>query len=132
MPVMYNSYNLTEGALERIMRGTDVAKPVLQILGYKKLPRTINIKDGVATDRYRLLVSDGQSLSSFIMMTTQLNNLITDDILNEYAICRILNYHLASVNESGTERYVMLILDIEVLLSGNEVGYKIGNPTIRC
>ncbi|XP_071577966.1 replication protein A 70 kDa DNA-binding subunit [Temnothorax nylanderi] len=121
-------YNLTEGALERIMRGTDVEKPVLQILGYKKLPRTVN-KDGIATDRYRLLVSDGQRLNSFTMLATQLNNLITDEILTENAICRILNYHLSSVNNSGKEKRVILILGIEVLFSGSEVGYKIGNPT---
>ncbi|XP_077278680.1 replication protein A 70 [Temnothorax americanus] len=121
-------YNLTEGALERIMRGTDVEKPVLQILGYKKLPRTVN-KDGVATDRYRLLVSDGQRLNSFTMLATQLNNLITDEILTENAICRLLNYHLSSVNNGGKEKRVILILGIEVLVSGSEVGYKIGNPT---
>ncbi|XP_071648279.1 replication protein A 70 kDa DNA-binding subunit isoform X1 [Temnothorax longispinosus] len=121
-------YNLTEGALERIMRGTDVEKPVLQILGYKKLPRTVN-KDGGATDRYRLLVSDGQRLNSFTMLATQLNNLITDEILTENAICRILNYHLSSVNNGGKEKRVILILGIEVLVSGSEVGYKIGNPT---
>ncbi|XP_024870081.1 replication protein A 70 kDa DNA-binding subunit-like [Temnothorax curvispinosus] len=99
-------YNLTEGALERIMRGTNVEKPVLQILGYKKLPRTVN-KDGGATDRYRLLVSDGQRLNSFTMLATQLNNLITDEILTENAICRILNYHLSSVNNGGKEKYYL-------------------------
>ncbi|XP_012542011.1 replication protein A 70 kDa DNA-binding subunit [Monomorium pharaonis] len=121
-------YNLTEGSLEKIMRGMDIDKPVLQMLGYKKLPRTVN-KDGSATDRYRLLVSDGQKLNSFTMLATQLNDLITDDILNEFAICKVTNYHLSSVNNSGKEKRVMLILGIDVLVSGNEVGYKIGNPT---
>ncbi|XP_071569838.1 replication protein A 70 kDa DNA-binding subunit-like [Temnothorax nylanderi] len=121
-------YNLTEGALERIMRGTDVEKPVLQILGYKKLSRTVN-KDGVATDRYRLLLSDGQRFNSFTMLATQLNNLITDEILTEHAICRLLNYHLSSVNNSAKERRVIVIMGIEVLVSGSKVGRQIGNPT---
>ncbi|XP_071626568.1 replication protein A 70 kDa DNA-binding subunit-like [Temnothorax longispinosus] len=120
-------YNLTEGALERIMRGTNVEKPVLQILGYKNVN-----KDGVATDRYRLLVSDGRRFSWFIMLASQLNNLITNEILTENAICRILNYHLSSVNNGGKEKRAivsMVILDIEVLISGSEVKDKIGNPT---
>ncbi|XP_024870102.1 replication protein A 70 kDa DNA-binding subunit-like, partial [Temnothorax curvispinosus] len=121
-------YNLTEGALERIMRGTDVEKPVLQVWGYKKLPRSVN-KDGVTTDRYRLLVSDGQRYNSFTMLATQLNYLITDEILTDNAICRILNYHLSLMNNSGKERPVMVILGIEVLVSGSKVGHKIGNPT---
>ncbi|XP_011696922.1 PREDICTED: replication protein A 70 kDa DNA-binding subunit [Wasmannia auropunctata] len=119
-------YELTEGALEKMMRGIEVVKPVLQVLGYKKLPVTAN-KDG--SDRYRLLVSDGQKLNSFTMLATQLNHLITDDILNEYAVCKITNYHLTTVNNSGREKHVILLLDIDVLASGSKVGRKIGNPT---
>ncbi|XP_070150372.1 replication protein A 70 kDa DNA-binding subunit-like isoform X2 [Polyergus mexicanus] len=116
-------YNLTEGALDKIMNGIDVKKPVLQILGYKKIPRSINIDD-----RYRLLLSDGCRLNSFTMLITQLNNLIINNTLTEYSICKILNYALTSVNNNGKERRIMLILDIEVLVSGSDVGYKIGNP----
>ncbi|EGI59093.1 PREDICTED: replication protein A 70 kDa DNA-binding subunit [Acromyrmex echinatior] len=121
-------YNLTEGALEKIMRGIDIDNPVLQVLGYKKLPRNVN-KDGSATDRFRLLISDGQKLNSFTMLATQLNNLITENILNDFAICKITNYHMSSVNNSGKEKRVMLILGIEVLVPGDQVGNKIGNPT---
>ncbi|XP_011875175.1 PREDICTED: replication protein A 70 kDa DNA-binding subunit [Vollenhovia emeryi] len=121
-------YDLTEGALEKIMAGVDVVEPVLQVLGYKKLARTVN-KEGVDTDRYRLLVSDGKKLNSFTMLATQLNNLITDSILTENAICKILNYHLSSVNNGGREKRVILILGLEVLIPGSEVGHKIGDPT---
>lgn len=44
------------------------------------------------------------------MLATQLNNLITEDILNEYAICKILNYHLSTVNNSGKEKYIVYLL----------------------
>ncbi|KAL6256338.1 hypothetical protein P5V15_012455 [Pogonomyrmex californicus] len=121
-------YDLTEGALEQIMRGVDVQKPILQVLGFKKLPKTVS-KDGSSTDRYRLLLSDGQRLNSFTMLATQLNNLIEENILNEFAICEILNYHLTAVNNGGKEKRLILILGLEVIVSGNEVGCKLGNPT---
>ncbi|XP_039303739.1 replication protein A 70 kDa DNA-binding subunit isoform X2 [Solenopsis invicta] len=120
-----DKYNLTTGALQKIMKGINIDKPILQMLGYKKLPKN---KDG-ATDRYRLLVSDGEKLNSFTMLATQLNNLIENDILNEFSICKITNYCLSSVNNNGKEKCVMLILDIEVIVSGEEVGRRIGNPT---
>ncbi|XP_029174342.1 replication protein A 70 kDa DNA-binding subunit-like [Nylanderia fulva] len=122
-------YKLTEGALEKIMRGVDVEKPILQMLGYKKLPKSVN-KDGTpGCDRYRLLVSDGQKFNSFTMLATQLNNLITDDILTEYAICKVTNYHLSTVNNGGKEKRVILIMGIEVTVPGRTVGCKIGDPT---
>ncbi|EFN70726.1 Replication protein A 70 kDa DNA-binding subunit [Camponotus floridanus] len=117
-------YNLTKGALDEIMNGVDIKKPVLQILGYKKIPSSIN-----TDDRYRLLLSDGDRLNSFTMLVTHLNHLITNNSLTQYTVCKILNYALTSVNNNGKERRIMLILDIEVLFPGNEVGYKIGNPT---
>lgn len=86
------------------------------------------------------------------MLITQLNNLITNNTLTEYSVCKILNYALTSVNNNGKERYlalhiyiklykqfnsrvyilfnrrIMLVLDIEVLVPGSKVGCKIGNP----
>ncbi|XP_029671382.1 replication protein A 70 kDa DNA-binding subunit-like [Formica exsecta] len=121
-------YKLTEGSLEKIMKGVDVEKPILQMLGYKKLPKSVN-KDGTTTDRYRLLISDGQRFNSFTMLATQLNNLIDDNILTEYAICKVSNYHLSSVNNGGKEKRVMLIMGIEVIVPGSKVGRKIGDPT---
>ncbi|XP_018357780.1 PREDICTED: replication protein A 70 kDa DNA-binding subunit-like [Trachymyrmex cornetzi] len=120
-------YNLTEGALEKIMQGIRVPNPVLQVLSYKKLSRNAN-EDGSGTDRFMLLISDGQKLHSFTILNTQLNNLITENILNDYAICKITKYFMISPDISKDIR-VMLILDIEVLVSGDQVGNKIGNPT---
>ncbi|XP_072749031.1 replication protein A 70 kDa DNA-binding subunit [Anoplolepis gracilipes] len=121
-------YKLTEGSLEKIMRGVDVGKPILQMLGYKKLPNSVN-KDGTITDRYRLLVSDGQRFNSFTMLATQLNNLIEENILTEYAICKVTNYHMSSVNNGGKEKRVMLLMGIEVIVPGSTVGHRIGDPT---
>ncbi|KMQ93699.1 replication protein a 70 kda dna-binding subunit [Lasius niger] len=124
-------YKLTEGSLEKIMKGVDIEQPILQMLGYKKLPKSVN-KDGTSgPDRYRLLVSDGQRFNSFTMLATQLNNLITDDILTEYAICKVTNYHLSSVNNGGKEKRVMLIMGIEVTVPGSKVGRKIDGAAQR-
>ncbi|CAN7988283.1 unnamed protein product [Ixodes pacificus] len=43
---------LTGGAVERILNGETVDKPVLQVLNFKPIA-------GNTTDRYRLLLSDG-------------------------------------------------------------------------
>ncbi|XP_031833471.1 replication protein A 70 [Nomia melanderi] len=115
-------HSLTEGALDKIMNGIDVDKPVLQILGHKKLASTNS------GERYRLLVSDGKSINSFSMLATQLNSMITDNILTEFSICQINRYAISMVNNAGKQKRVMVILNIDVKVPGNEVGHRIGNP----
>ncbi|XP_014209372.1 replication protein A 70 kDa DNA-binding subunit-like [Copidosoma floridanum] len=112
---------LTAGALDLIMNGTEVENPVFQILGHKRLASSST------GERYRLLVSDGVKSNSFTMLATQLNNLITDNILSEHSIVRINRYALSMVNNGGTQRRVMVILNIEVLVPGNEVGVVLGD-----
>ncbi|OXU23008.1 hypothetical protein TSAR_015531 [Trichomalopsis sarcophagae] len=114
-------YRLTEGALNRIMKGEEVDEPVFQILGHKKLASS------ASGDRYRLLVSDGILSNSFTMLATQLNDLITNNTLSEHSIVKIKRYAISTVNNGGTQRNVMVILSIEVLVSGHEVGRVLGN-----
>ncbi|CAK9822669.1 Replication protein A 70 kDa DNA-binding subunit [Anthophora retusa] len=116
-------YSLTEGALDKIMNGVDVDKPILQILGHKKLASSSS------GERYRLLVSDGKRVNSFTMLATQLNPMITDNILTEFSICQINRYAISMVNNAGKQKRVMVILSIDLKVSGDEVGHKIGNPT---
>ncbi|OAD56898.1 Replication protein A 70 kDa DNA-binding subunit [Eufriesea mexicana] len=116
-------YSLTEGALDKITNGIDVDKPVLQILGHKKL------SSSSSGERYRLLVSDGKRVNSFTMLATQLNSMITDNILTEFSICQINRYAISMVNNAGKQKRVMVILNIDLKVPGNEVGHKIGNPT---
>ncbi|XP_016913881.2 replication protein A 70 kDa DNA-binding subunit [Apis cerana] len=116
-------YSLTEGALDKIMNGIDVDKPVLQILGHKKL------SSSNSGERYRLLVSDGKRVNSFTMLATQLNSMITDNILTEFSICQINRYAISMVNNAGKQKRVMVILNIDLKVPGDEVGHKIGNPT---
>lgn len=112
---------LTEGALDRIMNGEDVDEPILQILGHKKL------SSSSSGDRYRLLLSDGVMSNSFTMLATQLNDLITNNILSEHSIVQIKRYAISMVNNGGAQRRVMVILNIEVLVPGEEVGRVLGS-----
>ncbi|KOC64699.1 Replication protein A 70 kDa DNA-binding subunit [Habropoda laboriosa] len=116
-------YSLTEGALDKIMNGVDVDKPVLQILGHKKLASSSS------GERYRLLVSDGKRVNSFTMLATQLNSMITENVLTEFSICQINRYAISMVNNAGKQKRVMVILNIDLKVPGDEVGHKIGNPT---
>lgn len=47
---------LTTGALQQIMDGQPVRRPVLQILAYKKVP-----SDGKSQEHFRFIMSDGQT-----------------------------------------------------------------------
>ncbi|XP_076234444.1 replication protein A 70 [Calliopsis andreniformis] len=116
-------YSLSEGALDKIMNGIDVDKPVLQVLGHKKLASSSS------GERFRLLVSDGRRINSFTMLATQLNSMITDNILTEFSICQINRYAISMVNNAGKQKRVMVILNIDVKVPGEEVGHKIGNPS---
>ncbi|XP_014215325.1 replication protein A 70 kDa DNA-binding subunit [Copidosoma floridanum] len=112
---------LTAGALDTIMNGTEIENPVFQILGHKRLASSSS------GERFRLLVSDGVKSNSFTMLATQLNHLVTDNILSEHSIVRINRYAISMVNNGGTQRRVMVILNIEVLVPGNEVGVVLGD-----
>ncbi|EZA51712.1 Replication protein A 70 kDa DNA-binding subunit [Ooceraea biroi] len=68
-------------------------------------------------------------MNSFTMLATQLNYLITDNILTEHTVCTISKYALSSVNNGGKEKRVMVVLGVDVVAPGEQVGYKIGNPT---
>ncbi|KAJ8672835.1 hypothetical protein QAD02_004095 [Eretmocerus hayati] len=114
-------HELTQGALDRIMNGEEVEEPILQILGSKKLASSSH------GERYRLLVSDGVVSNSFTMLATQLNELITNNTLSEHSIVQIKRYALSMVNNGGQQRRVMVILNIEVLTPGHEVGRVLGS-----
>lgn len=116
-------HSLTEGALDKIMNGIEVDRPILQILGHKKL------SSSNSGERYRLLVSDGKRINSFTMLATQLNSLITDNVLTEFSICQINRYAISVVNNAGKQKRVMVILSVDLKVAGDEVGHKIGNPT---
>lgn len=75
------------------MSGEEVEKPVLQIMGVKKIA-------GAETDRLRLLISDGQFINSYAMLATQLNHLHAEGKLEEFAIIQVDKYITSVVNKT--------------------------------
>ena len=77
------------------MSGKEIDKPVLQILGSKRIASG----DG---ERFRLLVSDGKYLHSFAMLATQLNHVVAEGQMEDNTIFRANRYITSLVNK--TER----------------------------
>ncbi|GFG29461.1 hypothetical protein Cfor_05456, partial [Coptotermes formosanus] len=92
--------------------------------GHKKIAG-----NSTTADRFRLLVSDGRHLNSFAMLATQLNDKVTSGELCDYTVIQITRYITSMVaNADKGEKRVMVILDINILALGTEIGFKIGNP----
>lgn len=116
---------LSKGAITRIMKGDEVDKPIVQILSIKKLASG----GSAGADRYRLLISDGDVLSSFTMLATQLNSMVTENTIDIYAIIEISRYAMSKANTGGGHaKTIMIVLGIEVKVKGDVVKCKIGDP----
>lgn len=114
---------LTKGALKSIMNNEDVKDPVMQVLGVRK------ITAAGANERYRLLISDGHNLNSFAMLATQLNGMVSSGEINEFSILKIKRHIISSLTDrSKGSKQVMILIDLEVMVPGDVVGSKIGDP----
>lgn len=71
-------------------------EPILQLLAYKRLIS----ENG---DRYRLLLSDGQYLHSFCVLSLRLNYLMEEGKLNENAIIKVLQHQTPVVHKIGCD-----------------------------
>jgi len=111
--------SLTNGALARICQGEEVSEPVVQVLGHKAI-------QGSGQERYRLLLSDGLYTNSFSMLATQLNNMIHDKQLEMFTIIKVKKQICNQVPNQS--KRVVIILELEVVTPGAQVGSKIGNP----
>lgn len=80
-------------------------------------------------DRFRLLISDGDVLSSFTMLATQLNPMVTENTIDPYSIIEISRYAMSKANTGGGQaKTIMIVLGIEVKVKGEVVQSKIGDP----
>lgn len=109
---------LTSGALQGIISGKTIEKPVLQVLSSKK------ISSSGTSERYRLLLSDGQVTYSSVMLAVQLNPMMESEI-DSLAVVRVDKY---LCNTIQNDKKVIIILDLTVITRGAEVGQKLGNP----
>lgn len=114
------SVKLTEGAIEAFTKGSVVANPMLQVVNIRK------IDGGTGPARYRLMMSDGLYTMSSFMLSTQLNSLAEQDVMAPNCIC-LVKKNVTNTLKDG--RRVVIILDMEVVKSAEEVGGKIGEPT---
>lgn len=71
-------------------------QPILQLLAFKR----ITSENG---DRYRLLLSDGQYLHSFCVLSMRLNYLMEEGKLTENAIIQVLQHQTPVVNKIGSD-----------------------------
>ena len=60
-----------------------------------------------------------------VMLATQLNEKVEQGLLDTNAIVRLDKY---ICNVIQPDRRVIIVLEVEVLCSGTEVGLKLGNP----
>jgi len=116
---------LTEGAIKTIMSGGEVIDPIVQVLGSKVIP------GNGATERFRILISDGVYLQSFATLATQLNPMLLNGELPDYSIVKITNHVVSTFkNPDKPDKKVLVIVSLEVLSKGDEVGMKIGHPVL--
>ncbi|CAL1288198.1 unnamed protein product [Larinioides sclopetarius] len=113
-----SSPQLTHGSINQILNGENVANPVVQILGCKRVP-------GAGVDRYRLLISDGITGCSFVMLGTQLNHMVANKELEKFTIVQVDRY---VCNQVQVDRKVIILLNLTVIAPGNAVNEKLGNP----
>ncbi|XP_020136421.2 replication protein A 70 kDa DNA-binding subunit [Microcebus murinus] len=111
---------LSEGAIAAIMQQGDTSiKPILQVINIRP------ITTGNSPPRYRLLMSDGLNTLSSFMLATQLNPLVEQEQLSSNCVCQVNRF---IVNTLKDGRRVVILMELKVLKSAEEVGLKIGNP----
>ncbi|NWW32967.1 RFA1 protein, partial [Panurus biarmicus] len=105
--------------LQAIMQGEDVSKPVLQVIN------TRAIATGTGPPRYRVLMSDGVNTLSSFMLATQLNSLVEEERLSARCICQVNRFIVNSLKDG---RRVVILMDVNVLQTADQVAGTIGNP----
>lgn len=109
---------LSAGAIEAMSTGKNVAKPILQILGSKKISSN-------STDRYRIMVSDGIHCHAFAMLGTQLNPMVANKELDNFTVIRLEKFVCNKVQE---DKNILVLLEVTVVETAQVAGGKIGNP----
>uniref|UniRef100_A0A673JM60 Replication protein A subunit n=1 Tax=Sinocyclocheilus rhinocerous TaxID=307959 RepID=A0A673JM60_9TELE len=94
--------------------------PVLQCVNIRK------IDGGNGLSRFRLMMSDGLHTMSSFMLSTQLNPMAEQNQLASNCVC-MLKRSVTNVLKDG--RRVVVILDMDVIKSADQMAGKIGDPT---
>ncbi|XP_003245862.1 uncharacterized protein LOC100570100 [Acyrthosiphon pisum] len=110
---------LTVGALQSILDNVEVKYPVMQVINIRQL---IDTASGL--NKYRLMISDGQHFSTFVMLATRLNNMITNGYLTKFSIIYIRSYVVGLLGQSIKK--VIILTDLVCLVT--RPGAMIGDP----
>merc|ERR1712131_569842 len=113
------NYELTTTFFPQIHAGQQPENPVLQVVGMKEM-------NSAGNKRVRLLLSDGISTFGSAMLATQLNSLVDSGEISANCIICIKKY-TATKMQGSNSKLVVIIIDIEIRVSGEEVGAKIGS-----
>ncbi|XP_028430159.1 replication protein A 70 kDa DNA-binding subunit [Perca flavescens] len=111
---------LSEGAIEALSNGTGGNDAVLQLVNIRK------IDGGSGLPRFRVMMSDGVHTLSSFMLSTQLNFMAEENRLAPNCVC-ILKKHVTNILKD--KRRVVIILEIEIIKSAEDVAGRIGEPT---
>ncbi|XP_030010009.1 replication protein A 70 kDa DNA-binding subunit-like isoform X2 [Sphaeramia orbicularis] len=114
------SVKLTEGAVEALFNGSLVNNPVLQLLNIRQM------NTGSGPPRFRLMMSDGLHSMTSMILATQLNNLTDDNLLTPNCVCMLKK---TTSNNLADGRRVVIVIDMDIIKSAEEIGGRIGNPT---
>ena len=118
---------LDAGAIEAMVTETVNAgtyQPVLQIVDCRR----ITSKTGTATDRYRVVVSDGVRFTQ-CMAASQLNGLVNSGELTTGCFVRMDKYLINKIQNNN----IIILLDLAVVAAaqaivGSPTGYPKGEP----
>ena len=111
---------LSIGALKKIHQGIEEDDHILQVLGHKAIP-------GSNPPRYRLHLSDGHFSTSSTILATNLNYLISDNLMEKYSIVRVAKMVCNRVN-TPPNKLVIILLEVKVVTPGSKVNGRFGNP----
>nr|XP_029135221.1 replication protein A 70 kDa DNA-binding subunit-like isoform X2 [Labrus bergylta] len=110
---------LTPGSIQALIKGIELSNPVLQLLKMRMVSNTSG------PPRFRLMMSDSRHSYASFLLATQLNHLPEENLLEPNCVCKVKK---AVRNTMSDGRFVLVVVDMEILHSAEEVGGKIGNP----
>lgn len=111
-------FNLTAGGCESLALQDKALKPTVQIVSQKRM--SSSTPQGGNTERYRLVLSDGQR-SQHAMLATQLNSMVSDGVVAPNSVV-VMEEYLCNMVQG---RRIVIVLKMQVL--GNP-GHVIGSP----
>ncbi|KAM6984395.1 replication protein A 70 kDa DNA-binding subunit-like isoform 2-T2 [Tautogolabrus adspersus] len=84
------------------------------------------VSNGSGPPRFRLMMSDSRHSYASFLLATQLNHLPEENLLEPNCVCKVKK---AVRNTMSDGRFVLVVVDMEILQSAEEAGGKIGDPT---